>query len=138
MERKLILKNKISQIERLNQEVESIGNEWGIKPETMFSLNLVLEELFIIFHTGMEGLKSDFEFEFIFTDSDTYLKIDIHAAGKKFNPLTIETAPGLKSKRISGGREIGNLGIDFVIQNISSAVYQRKKGLNILSITRNY
>jgi serine/threonine-protein kinase RsbW len=44
MEKSIILSNDISEISKLNEFVEEIGNEFSLTPDVVFNLNLVLEE----------------------------------------------------------------------------------------------
>ena len=44
MEKSIILANDISQITRLYEFIEELGNEFSLSPDTVFNLNLVLEE----------------------------------------------------------------------------------------------
>ena len=44
MEKSIILTNDISEVSKLNEFVEEIGNEFSLTPDVVFNLNLVLEE----------------------------------------------------------------------------------------------
>ena len=44
MEKSIILANEISEISRLNDFIENIGNEFNLTPDVVFNLTLVLEE----------------------------------------------------------------------------------------------
>ena len=44
MEKSIILANDISEISRLNEFIEDIGNEFSLAPDVIFNLTLVLEE----------------------------------------------------------------------------------------------
>ena len=44
MEKKLVLKNEISEINKLAVFIEELGEELGLAPDLVFNLNLVLEE----------------------------------------------------------------------------------------------
>ena len=44
MEKSIILANDISEISRLNDFIEEIGNEFSLTPDIVFNLTLVLEE----------------------------------------------------------------------------------------------
>ena len=44
MEKSIVLANEISEISRLAAFIEEIGEEFGLTPDVVFNLNLVLEE----------------------------------------------------------------------------------------------
>ena len=44
MEKKLVLKNEVAEINRLAKFVEELGEELNLTPDLVFNLNLVLEE----------------------------------------------------------------------------------------------
>ena len=44
MEKKLILQNEVAEISKLAIFIEELGEEFGLSPELVFNLNLVLEE----------------------------------------------------------------------------------------------
>ena len=44
MEKSIVLANEISEICKLNDFIEDIGQEFNIAPDVLFNINLVLEE----------------------------------------------------------------------------------------------
>ena len=54
MIKEIRLKNKIGELERVNQFVEEIGEELGLDMELQMNLNLVMEEMVsnVIFYRG--------------------------------------------------------------------------------------
>lgn len=138
MEKRILLRNRLNQLNRLGQELESLGNEWDIKPEIIFSLSLVLEELFVIYYAGIPEQKGEQMIEMVFTDMQDHLKIELLTVGKKFNPLNETPTGSKKLAKISSERETGGLGIGFVMNNLNSAAYQRKKDCNILTLKKFY
>ena len=44
MEKSIILANDISEISRLYEFIEELGNDFSLSPDIVFNLNLVLEE----------------------------------------------------------------------------------------------
>ena len=44
MEKSIILANELSEISKLNDFIEDIGNEFSLTPDVVFNLTLVLEE----------------------------------------------------------------------------------------------
>ena len=46
MEKKLVLKNEIAEINKLALFIEELGEELNLTPELVFNLNLVLKKLF--------------------------------------------------------------------------------------------
>lgn len=138
MEKQITLKNKLSQLQKLSQELEVLGNEWGIKPEILFNLSLVLEEVFVIYYTDMPEQTSDISIDFVFTDMETELKIEIITSGKKFNVLCLSPKTNSRRTKISNDRETGSLGLPFILQNVNTVSYQRKKDINTLTLIKHY
>ena len=45
MNKKLIIKNHVGELERVNKFIEEIGEELGLDMELLMNLNLVMEEI---------------------------------------------------------------------------------------------
>lgn len=48
MEKSIILANEISEISKLTDFIEDIGNEFSLTPDVVFNLTLVLEEAVVM------------------------------------------------------------------------------------------
>lgn len=133
MEKKLVLKNEISEINKLAIFIEEVGEELNLPSELVFNLNLVLEEAVsnvILYAYPKEehqeilltARKSDKNLIFILTDS-----------GKEFDPTQ---APDADITLSAEEREIGGLGIFLIRQIMNEVAYQRIEGKNVLTLSK--
>ena len=134
MKKELRLKNRMEELERVNRFVEEIGEELGLDMELQMNLNLVIEEMVVnvISYAYPEGKVADIE---LVAESDgkelTFVLTD---SGKEFDPtLKEDTDMSLNPAE----RDLGGMGI-FIVKNIMNEVtYQRLKGKNLLTMTKN-
>jgi anti-sigma regulatory factor (Ser/Thr protein kinase) len=133
MEKKLVLTNEISEINKLAIFIEEVGEELNLPSELVFNLNLVLEEAVsnvILYAYPKEehqeilltARKSDKNLIFILTDS-----------GKEFDPTQ---APDADITLSAEEREIGGLGIFLIRQIMNEVAYQRIEGKNVLTLSK--
>lgn len=133
MEKSIIFKNEISEIKRLNEFVEAIGEEFALTPDVIFNLNLVLEEAVVNIinyaypqqHKGQIYLSAslhDGAVVFILTDT-----------GKEFDPTI---APDADITLSAEEREIGGLGIFLIRQIMNEVKYERIEGKNVLTLEK--
>ena len=133
MKKELKLKNQISELERVNQFVEEIGDELGLGMELQMNLNLVMEEMVsnVIFYAYPQGTEAEIE---LVAESDgkevTFVLSD---SGKEFDPTMKES---VNTDINPAERDIGGMGI-FIVKNIMNKVtYQRLKGKNLLTMKK--
>lgn len=134
MKKELKLKNQISELERVNQFVEEIGDELGLDMELQMNLNLVMEEMVsnVIFYAYPQGTEAEIE---LVAESDgkevTFVLSD---SGKEFDPTMRES---VNTDINPAERDIGGMGI-FIVKNIMNKVtYQRLKGKNLLTMKKD-
>ena len=131
MEKKLILQNEVAEISKLAIFIEELGEEFGLSPELVFNLNLVLEEAVsnVILYAypkeehqiiSLIARKKDNQLIFILTDS-----------GKEFDPTQ---APDADITLSAEDRPIGGLGIFLIRQIMNTVEYQRIEGKNVLTL----
>ena len=133
MKKELKLKNQISELERVNQFVEEIGDELGLDMELQMNLNLVMEEMVsnVIFYAYPQGTEAEIE---LVAESDgkevTFVLSD---SGKEFDPTMKES---VNTDINPAERDIGGMGI-FIVKNIMNKVsYQRLEGKNLLTMKK--
>ena len=128
MEKKLILQNEVAEISKLAIFIEELGEEFGLSPELVFNLNLVLEEAVsnVILYAypkeehqtiSLIARKKDNQLIFVLTDS-----------GKEFDPTQ---APDADITLSAEDRPIGGLGIFLIRQIMNTVEYQRIEGKNV-------
>ena len=131
MEKKLILQNEVAEISKLAIFIEELGEEFGLSPELVFNLNLVLEEAVsnVILYAypkeehqtiSLIARKKDNQLNFVLTDS-----------GKEFDPTQ---APDADITLSAEDRPIGGLGIFLIRQIMNTVEYQRIEGKNVLTL----
>ena len=133
MKKEICIKNKISELEKVAQFIEEIGEELGLSMELQMNLNLVMEEMVtnVIFYAYPQDEEADIELlaksdgkELTFVLSDQGKEFDPTA--KEDNDLSVNPAE----------RELGGMGI-FIVKNIMNKVtYQRLEGKNLLTMTK--
>jgi len=134
MRKELRIKNQISELERVAQFIEEIGEELHLDMELQMNLNLVMEEMVsnVIFYAYPK--EADFEIELLAKCDGKKLTFVLSDQGKEFDPTAKEDAdPDVNPAE----REIGGMGI-FIVKNIMNHVtYQRLEGKNLLTMTKN-
>ena len=131
MEKKLILHNEVAEISKLAIFIDELGEEFGLSPELVFNLNLVLEEAVsnVILYAypkeehqtiSLIAKKKENQLIFVLTDS-----------GKEFDPTQ---APDADITLSAEDRPIGGLGIFLIRQIMNTVEYQRIDGKNVLTL----
>lgn len=131
MEKTLVLQNDIAEISRLALFIEQLGEEFGLSPDLVFNLNLVLEEAVsnVILYAypkeeheiiTLTARKIENQLLFVLTDS-----------GKEFDPTQMPDADITLSAE---ERPIGGLGIFLIRQIMNKVEYQRIDGQNVLTL----
>ena len=133
MEKKLVIKNDISEISKLATFVEELSEELNLTPELNFNLNLVLEEAVsnvILYAYGKEVQK---EIALLANMSNNNLIFVLTDSGKEFDPTKVPDADVTLSAE---EREIGGLGIFLIRQIMDMVEYQRIDGKNVLTMQK--
>ena len=131
MEKKLVLKNEISEINKLAVFIEELGEELGLAPDLVFNLNLVLEEA--VSNVILYAYPKEEQQEIVLTAkmSDKNLIFVLTDAGKEFDPTQ---APDADVTLSAEERQIGGLGIFLIRQIMNKVEYQRLDGKNVLTL----
>ena len=133
MEKKLVIKNDISEINKLAVFIEELSEELVLTPELTFNLNLVLEEAVsnvIYYAYGEEKQK---EISLMAKMSENNLIFVLTDSGKEFDPTKVPDADITLSAE---EREIGGLGIFITKKTMDSVTYAYENGKNILTMTK--
>ena len=131
MEKKLVLKNEISEINKLAVFIEELGEELNLAPDLVFNLNLVLEEA--VSNVILYAYPKEEQQEIVLTAkmSDKNLIFVLTDAGKEFDPTQ---APDADVTLSAEERQIGGLGIFLIRQIMNKVEYQRIDGKNVLTL----
>ncbi len=131
----LLVDNQMSELRRLADFLDDLGEEWELNPGLVFSLNLVLEEALtnIILYGFQDTDKHSIEMEFSRTQIDQ-LVVSVIDDGHPYDPTQKED-PDLSLP--AEERPVGGLGI-FLIKKIMDKVeYHRNNNKNFLILTKN-
>ena len=131
----MIVKNDISELNKIYSELEKITKEHGFSEELYSELCLCMDEVFsnIIKYAWDDDNEHNVEILFDYKDEAKKFTITLVDDGKPFNPMEASD-PDLSSNLFE--REIGGLGI-FIISNIMSNIeYSRKNKKNRLQLTK--
>lgn len=133
MEKSIILANDISEIARLNEFVEEIGNEFSLSPEVVFNLTLVLEEA-VVNIINYAYPKEDHELIYLSAKlhNDSIMLV-LTDTGKEFDPTM---APEADITLSADERPIGGLGIFLIRQIMNEVKYERIDGKNVLTLEK--
>ena len=133
MERSIVLANEISEISRLNGFIEDIGEEFGLTPDVVFNLNLVLEEA-VVNVINYAYPKEDHQWIYLSAKlQDGTIILVLTDTGKEFDPTM---APEADITLSADEREIGGLGIFLIRQIMNEVRYERIDGKNILTLEK--
>ena len=133
MEKSIILTNDISEVSKLNEFVEEIGNEFSLTPDVVFNLNLVLEEAVV---NVINYAYPKEEHQSIYLSAslrEGSIVLILTDTGKEFDPTM---APDVDITLSADEREIGGLGIFLIRQIINEVKYERIDGKNILTLEK--
>lgn len=131
----LVLKNKVSEIEKINETLNILEKKWAISAKAVMEINLALEELVtnIVFYAFQDTSEHDIEIEFLRNHRD--LTITVSDDGVAFNLLGKDANEELK--KTLAERKVGGLGIHFIKTLMNRVEYKRSGDRNIVVLERN-
>ena len=133
MEKSIILANDISEISRLNEFIEEIGNEFSLAPDVIFNLTLVLEDAVV---NVINYAYPKEEHEYIYFSARMHeesIVLVLTDTGKEFDPTA---APEADVTLSAEDRQIGGLGIFLIRQIMNEVKYERIEGKNVLTLEK--
>ena len=133
MEKSIILANDISEISRLYEFVEEVGNDFELSPDIVFNLNLVLEEAVV---NIINYAYPKEEHESIYLSARMHegsIVLVLTDTGKEFDPTA---APEADVTLSADDRQIGGLGIFLIRQIMNEFKYDRIEGKNVLTLEK--
>ena len=127
------LKNDQSELERLCEKCEELGQTIGLSDKSVFEINLALDELFTnIISYGFKDQK-EHSIKIEITVDDNHLHMRIEDDGIAFNPLAVEPPDfqcGIEECRVGG------LGIHLIRKLMDDVQYQRVGNKNVITLKR--
>ena len=133
MEKSIILANDISEISRLYEFIEKLGNDFSLSPDIVFNLNLVLEEAVV---NIINYAYPKEEHESIYLSARMHegsIVLVLTDTGKEFDPTA---APEADVTLSADDRQIGGLGIFLIRQIMNEVKYERIEGKNVLTLEK--
>ena len=128
------LKSKLSELDKLCQQLERFGESIGLSPKSIFEANLALDELFTnIISYGFKD-KKEHTIEITISCQNNTLVFKVEDDGVPFNPTEVDT-PDLECTIEEC--KIGGLGIHLAKNLMDEVCYQRCKKKNILTLKKN-
>ena len=128
----LEIENDISELHRIQAQLEQLAEDWDIPAKPLFQINLALEELVTnIINYGYDDNRHTIMLSFILHDD--VVNIQIQDTGKDFNPLML---PEPDTSAPAEAREIGGLGIHIVKTLMDTITYERKNDTNNITLQK--
>ena len=133
MEKSIVLANDISEITRLYEFIENMGNDFSLSPDVVFNLNLVLEEA-VVNIINYAYPKEEHQYIYLSaTMKDGSIVLVLTDTGKEFDPTA---APEADITLSADERQIGGLGIFLIRQIMNEVKYERIEGKNVLTLEK--
>ena len=133
MEKSIILTNDISEINKLSEFVEEIGNELSLAPDVVFNLNLVLEEAVVNIINYAYPKEEHQSIYLSATQHEDSIILVLTDTGVEFDPTM---APEADITLSAEERPIGGLGIFLIRQIMNEVRYDRIDGKNGLTMEK--
>ena len=133
MEKSIILANDISEVSRLYEFIEGLGEDFSLSPDIVFNLNLVLEEAVV---NVINYAYPKEEHESIYLSARMHegsIVLVLTDTGKEFDPTA---APEADVTLSADDRQIGGLGIFLIRQIMNEVKYERIEGKNVLTLEK--
>ena len=133
MKKHIILGNRISELPALTAFIEGCGEEWQLRPEVVFNLQLALEECVtnVIMYAYPPEEQHTLQVTAELQAPD--LIFTIEDSGVPFDPTQVAEADTSLSAE---ERPIGGLGIFLVRQLMDSVEYRRDGDRNLLTLRK--
>jgi anti-sigma regulatory factor (Ser/Thr protein kinase) len=126
---RIVLCNRLSEIERLRRELENFAQKCDLSPNTLSELNVILEEVVANIISYAYGDAQSHEIVVQADLRDGELILDVEDDGRPFNPLQLPLPElDLPLER----RNVGGLGLVLVREFTDSVEYDRLEGKNRL------
>ena len=124
----ITIKNDVAELGRLCQEVDKFCAIENLPDETVYTVNLVLEEM--ITNTIKYGYSdtAEHQIEVKLSWENDELTIAISDDANEFNPLNL---PAVDTTKTIDERGIGGLGIHLVRKLMDHLEYRRENGRNL-------
>jgi anti-sigma regulatory factor (Ser/Thr protein kinase) len=128
------LKNRISELERLDQKLQAFGASIGLSKKCVFQINLAVDELFTnIVKYGF----ADNNLHYVaitLSHRDGKISIRVEDNGVPFDPSAKQTS---ELKDPLEHCKIGGLGLHLVKKIMDDIIYERRGGKNVITLIKH-
>lgn len=122
-----------AELERLHAALEAFAARAGLADETLFHLNLALDELITnTINYGFAGCDSP-RIRLHISAASGRVSVELRDNGTPFDPFTEAPQPDLEASLAE--RRIGGLGVHLVKQLMDSVAYRRENGDNCVEMS---
>lgn len=127
------LTSSITELDRLNEKMTWVGEQWDLSGKTVLQINLALDELFTnVVSYGLEEASGQ-QITFTLINHGNEIKIVVTDSGKAFDPTQ---APNPDLGTPLEDQQVGGLGIFLIRQYTDHIDYERTGGKNITTLTK--
>lgn len=130
----LTLTNKISELGKIRDSLEHLGEAWGIDPQTCMSVNLALEEAFTNVVNYAFETSAPQEVIIDMQKTEAQIIITITDEGRPYDP-TKSPEPDISLP--AEERPVGGLGIFLIRKIMDEVIYERNENKNQLTLIKN-
>ena len=127
----LTLENDLSELTRLTEWVEGLGESLGLSMGDIFAVNLSLEEIVTNVMKYSYGPDKKLPIDIILKWENGTLEVTVVDQGVPFNPLEVD-APDMDLELED--MKIGGLGLHLVRQKMDDVIYTREQDKNHLRL----
>jgi len=125
----LLIRNRFDDLPELIKQVDTFLDHHSVRLETLYKVNLILEEVLTNIIKYAFNDKSDHQIRVVMKLQDPKLIIEFIDDGQEFDPLSM---PPPKVAESISESEVGGLGIHLVRQMSDGMEYHRHEDRNIL------
>jgi anti-sigma regulatory factor (Ser/Thr protein kinase) len=128
------LKNRISELERLDQKLQAFGASIGLSKKCVFQINLAVDELFT--NIVKYGFADD-NLHYIavtLSHEDGKIRIRVEDNGIPFDPAAKQTS---ELKDPLEHCKIGGLGLHLVKKIMDDIIYEWRGGKNVITLIKH-
>jgi anti-sigma regulatory factor (Ser/Thr protein kinase) len=127
------LAGSLSELDRLNEMLETIGERWNLSAKAVLQMNLALDELFTnVISYGIDD-QADQPISFSLDNCGDEIKIIVTDSGKPFDPTR---APDPDLDLPLDEQPVGGLGIFLMRQYTDRIEYKRENEKNIVTLIK--
>jgi sigma-B regulation protein RsbU (phosphoserine phosphatase) len=129
------IENDLSEIAKVDQELDSFAEQFGIPPAIAATFHIIFDDLLnnVISYGFIDEQRHFIDISLELTANS--LIVSIADDGVPFNPLA-EATPDTKLS--IEDRQMGGLGIHLVINMVDDISYRRTADKNVLTLTKSF